>query len=73
MDSLVGGNCFQGCTAELKVCNKNNSSKINKLGLWGIYKESWEICRVNPENQMVNRVLLQPWEWLVDQGLLGQA
>lgn len=22
---------------------------------------------------MVNRVLLQPWEWLVDQGLLGQA
>ena len=47
--------------------------KINKLGLWGTYKESWEICRVNPENQMVNRVLRQPWEWLVDQGLLGQA
>ena len=73
MDSLVGVNCFQGFTAELEVCYKNNSNKINKLGLWGIYKESWVICRVNPENQMVNRVLLQPWEWLVDQGLLGQA
>ena len=73
MDSLVGVNCFQGFKAELEVCYKNNSNKINKLGLWGIYKESWKICRVNPENQMVNRVLLQPWEWLVDQGLLGQA
>ena len=30
--------------------------KKNKLGLWGTYKESWEICSVNPENQMVNRV-----------------
>ena len=35
MDSLVGVNCFQGFTAELEVCYKNNSNKINKLGLWG--------------------------------------
>ena len=57
MDSLVGVNCFQGFTAELEVCYKNNSNKINKLGLWGIYKESWVICRVNPENQGVASTL----------------